>query len=83
MIVKQPNRVLKNRGGITMREYIASAYDGHDYIFFFFCSNHRAGSKANNQDALTAYKKAHGRNRSIKIVNITRQQSNGEPVLMP
>ena len=35
MIVKQPNRVLKNRGGITMREYIASAYDGHDYIFSF------------------------------------------------
>ena len=66
-----------------MREYLATADNGHDYIYFFFCSDYRAGSKANKQDAITAYKKAHGRMRPIKIINITRQHANGEPVLMP
>ena len=42
------------------RQYTAHADTGRDYIYFQFYSEHRAGSKANKEDARREYKKRHG-----------------------
>ena len=42
------------------RLYEAKADNGHDYLYFQFYSTHRAGSKANHEDARREYKRLHG-----------------------
>lgn len=55
------------------RNYLCSCDDGHDYFSFEFKSNHRAGSKANEEDAKKYYRKHYGR-RNFKIVSIALYQ---------
>ena len=44
-----------------MRNYLARCDDGHDYFEFEFCSDHRANSKANLEDAKNYYRRHHGK----------------------
>lgn len=43
-----------------MRKYIATFDNGHDYFTVEFESEHRAGSKANAEDAKYALRRKHG-----------------------
>lgn len=52
-----------------LRNYIAWADTGRDFIDFEFSSEHRSGSKANFQDAKDTYKRKHGYRENIKILN--------------
>ena len=54
------------------RLYRASWDDGHDYGEFEFYSTHRAGSKANLEDAYREYRLSYGRSRrsSIEITSV-------------
>lgn len=52
------------------RKYRAFWDDGHDYGDFEFYSKHRAGSKANLEDAYNEYRKKHGYSR-YKAIEIT------------
>lgn len=49
-----------------VRNYMAYADNGRDYVEFEFCSEHRANSKANKEDAMKDYKRKHGH--GIKII---------------
>lgn len=40
-----------NKGGVNMRKYICHCDNGHDYYEFEFCSEYRAKSKKNIEDA--------------------------------
>lgn len=59
------------------RQYTACCDDGHDYFSFEYYSNHKANSKANEEDARNYYKNQHG-NRNYKILNVNY---NKEPIL--
>lgn len=48
------------------RHYMAWVDTGRDYIEFEFTSTHRAGSKANFEDAKRQYKRRHGHNVTIQ-----------------
>ena len=50
-----------------MRSYIAFYDDGHDYGEFDFCSDHRANSKANIEDAKYTALRLYGYNRASRI----------------
>jgi len=54
------------------RKYEAYADNGRDYFTFEFYSEHRAGSKANIEDAQKEYKKKHGHD--VKILDTMRAQ---------
>ena len=60
------------------KQYTASADTGRDYVKFEFWSEHRANSKANFEDAIKHYKKKHGNNSDIKILNTSY---NKEPIV--
>ena len=49
------------------RDYIAQYDDGHDYGVLFFTSTHRAGSKANLDDARAQACKKYGHRRASQI----------------
>ena len=55
-----------------MRKYRAFYDNGHDTGEFEFCSNHRAGSKANLKDAYRQYHQKYGysKHNTIKITDI-------------
>lgn len=50
-----------------LRHYMANADTGRDYIEFEFTSEHRAGSKANHEDAKNYFRRKHGH--GIKILS--------------
>ena len=50
-----------------LRTYIAFWDDGHDRGEFEFCSEHRANSKANLEDAQNYYRRKYGYARSKQI----------------
>ena len=58
------------------RRYLAMYDDGHDYGSFTFESAHRAGSRANKEDAWSAALRILGydRARRIKITKIVRYE---------
>ena len=49
------------------RRYTACYDDGHDYGSFTFWSEHRAGSKANKEDAMKQFIRTYGYARSTWI----------------
>lgn len=59
-----------------IRRYLAMYDDGHDYGSFTFESRHRAGSRANKEDAwFTALRiLGYNRIRQIKITKIERYE---------
>lgn len=59
-----------------IRRYLAMYDDGHDYGSFTFESVHRAGSKANKEDAWSAAVRILGYNRvrQIKIIKIEKYE---------
>lgn len=57
------------------RIYSAQADTGRDFIEFQFTSSHRAGSKANFEDAKAAYKRRHGY--TVKIIRTFKDEFNG------
>ena len=50
-----------------MRDYIAFYTDGHDNGYFEFASDHRAGSKANREDAFEAAANKYGWRRARQL----------------
>ncbi len=55
------------------RKYLASTDNGHDYSSFEFYSEHRAGSKANLEDAKAEMRRKFGRSAAYtRITNISR-----------
>lgn len=61
----------------TERQYTAFCDDGHDFFSFEYYSTHRAGSKANEEDARDYYRRKHG-TRYYTIKNVSY---NKEPIL--
>jgi len=56
-----------------LRKYLASTDDGHDYSSFEFYSEHRAGSKANMEDAKAEAQRKYGhRAKYLRITKISR-----------
>lgn len=58
------------------RLYIAYCDDGRSYFEFYFYSAHRAGSKANADDAREHYASRHGQ-RNFKILSVSRSDAEG------
>ena len=58
---------------MIMRKYLANYDDGHDYGSFEFYSSHRAGSKANIEDAKSSARNQFGRiSRGWEITSVVR-----------
>lgn len=53
-----------------MRKYLASMDNGNQTEDFEFYSDHRAGSKANIQDALYAWHKAKGWMSKVEVMGV-------------
>lgn len=66
-----------------MKTYIATADNGKQYFCFYFFSSHKANSRANRDDARTAWKKAHGWQSPCIIVHTSLSDNYGEQVLKP
>lgn len=49
---------------------MAYADNGHEFIYFSFCSEHRANSRANKEDAEEEYRRKHGH--KVKIISTER-----------
>ena len=61
-----------------MRHYIAHTDAGHDYGAFVYASDHRAGSRANYEDALAAASRKYGAlARHMAIVSVARCDAYG------
>ena len=56
------------------RLYRAEADNGHELFAFNFYSNHRAGSKANFEDAKNEYKRLHGYKPTIRRTHRTDEE---------
>lgn len=57
------------------RIYSAQADTGRDFVEFQFTSSHRAGSKANFEDAKMEYRRMHGH--GVKIIRTYLDEFNG------
>ena len=54
------------------RKYIAMFDNGHDYFTVEYYSSHRAGSKANAEDAKDAMHRKLGWSRKARLVSVER-----------
>ena len=61
-----------------MRKYIVYYDDGHDFGDTTFYSTHRAGSKANERDALAELRRKYGNNRAKRITIVSIQRYDEE-----
>lgn len=57
-----------------MRKYLATFDNGHDYFEVEFESEHRAGSKANAEDARWAMKQKYGWGRKGTLQSVSRYE---------
>ena len=57
-----------------MKKYIVFYDDGHDFGDTTFWSSHRAGSKANERDALEELRSKYGYNRAKRLTIVSIQR---------
>ncbi len=59
-----------------MRQYIAMFDNGHDRISVIYRSSHRNYSRANREDAYSAYYKQFGFRHTPKLISTSRYEYN-------